>query len=115
MDALNTVYWLKEGFGPPDIYPGANFEKVQLKCVQVVWSTNCVDYLKRAIYNVENSPGLDKTVLNNYGEGNRPYSSIFRPELDFTEERGEELANRYQQLIGVMRCLIELGSIDVLA
>ena len=30
-DALNMIYRLKEGFGPPDRYLGANVEKVQLK------------------------------------------------------------------------------------
>ena len=31
MDTLNIIYWLKEGFGPPDRYLGANVEKLQLK------------------------------------------------------------------------------------
>ena len=37
MDALNMIYWLNEGFRPPDRYLGANFEKVQLKDVRFVW------------------------------------------------------------------------------
>ena len=49
MDALNMIYWLKEGFGPPDRYLGANVEKVQTKDGRVVCSTNSVDYLKSAI------------------------------------------------------------------
>ena len=36
MDALNMIYWLKEGFGPPDRYLGANVEKVHLKDGQVL-------------------------------------------------------------------------------
>ena len=43
MDALNVIYPLKEGFGTPDQYLRENVEKVQLKCVQVLLSTNCVD------------------------------------------------------------------------
>ena len=61
MDVLNMIYRLKKGFGPPDRYLGANVEKVQLKDGQIVWSTNCVDYLKREIENVDNSLGVDKT------------------------------------------------------
>ena len=53
-DALNMIYRLKEGFGSPDRYIGANVEKVQLKYGRVVCSTNCVDYLKCAIENVDN-------------------------------------------------------------
>ena len=71
IDALNMIYRLKEGFGPPDQYLGENVEKVQLKDGRVVWSTNCVDYLKSAIDNVDNSLGVDKTALNNYGYGHR--------------------------------------------
>ena len=114
MDEFNTIYRLKEGFGPPDLYLGANVEKVQLKDGRVLWSTNCFDYLKSAIENVDNSLGVDTTALNNYGDGYRPYSSSFTPELNFTEELGEELTNRYQQLIGVLRWSIELGRIDIL-
>ena len=54
MDEFNTIYRLKEGFGPPDLYLGENVEKVQLKDGRVVWSTKCVDYLKIAIENVDN-------------------------------------------------------------
>ena len=54
MDALNMVYRLKEGFGPPTRYLGENFEKVQLKDGLIVCSTNCVDYLNISIGNVDN-------------------------------------------------------------
>ena len=63
MDTLNITYWLMEGFGPPDRYLGANVEKVQLKDGRVVCSTNCVDYLKNTIENVDNSLGVDKAAL----------------------------------------------------
>ena len=69
----------------------------------IVWSTNCVDYLNSAIDNVDDSLGVDKMALNNDGDGQRTYSSMLRPKLDITEELGEELNNRYQQLIGVLR------------
>ena len=53
-------------------------------------------------------------ALNNYGDEHRSYSSSFRPELHVTEELGEELTNRYQQLSGVMSWSIELGRIYIL-
>ena len=53
-------------------------------------------------------------ALKSYGDGHRPYSSRFSPELDVTEELGEELTNRYQQLIGVLMWSIELGGVDIL-
>ena len=66
MDALNIIYWLEEGFVPPDQYLGANVEKVQFKDGRVVWSTNCVDYLKSAFKHFDHSLGVEKTALNNY-------------------------------------------------
>ena len=85
-----------------------------MKDGRFVWCTKCVDYLKRAIKNVDNSLGVDKTSLNNYGDGHRPYSYIFRPESYVTEEMVEEMTNMYQQLIDVLRWSIELGIIDFL-
>ena len=54
MDLLNMIFCLKEIFGPPDQYLGKNVEKVQLKDRRVLWPTNCVDYLKTAVENVDN-------------------------------------------------------------
>ena len=113
-DALNMIYRLKEGIGPPERYLVANVEKVQLRDGIIVWYTNCVDYSNSAIENVDNSLGVDKTVLKNYGNGHIPYSSSFSPELDITKELVEELTNRYQQLIGVLIWSIELRRIDIL-
>ena len=108
MDALNIIYRLKYDFGQPDRYLGANVEKVHLKDGRVVWSTNCVDYLKSATENFDNSLGVDNTALKNDGDGHMTYSSSFRTGLDVTEELGEELTNRYHKLIGVLRWPIEL-------
>ena len=85
-----------------------------MKDGRVVRSTNCVDYLNSALVNVDNSIRVDKTALNNYGDGHMPYSSRFRPELDVTEYLGEELNNRCKQIIGVLRWSIELGMFDIL-
>ena len=73
MDALNIIYRLKGGFGPYNQYLGANTEKLQSENGLVVCPTNCVGCLKCAIYNVNNSIGVDKMTLNNYGYGNRSY------------------------------------------
>ena len=78
MDAFNMIYWLKEGFGPPDQYLGANVEKLQLKYGKFLWSTNCVNYLKGTIENDDNSLGVDNMALRNDGDGHMPYSSSFR-------------------------------------
>ena len=85
MDVLNMIYQLNEWFGLSDQYLGANFEKLQLKDGQFVCSTNCVDCLKSAIEDNDNSLRLYKTELKKYRDRNRPYSSSFSPELEVTE------------------------------
>ena len=114
MDSLNMIYRLNEVFGPPDWYLGEIFEKVQLKDGWVLSSTKFFDYFKSAILNDDDLLGLDKMALENYVDGHKPHSSSSRPELDVIEELGEELTNRYQHLIGVLRWLIKLGRIDIL-
>ena len=57
---------------------------------------------------------MDNTELRNYGDVHRPYSSRFRPELDFAEELVEELTKWYHQLVGVLRWSIELGGVGLL-
>mgnify|MGYP005609354803 FL=1 len=37
----------------------------------------------------------------------------YRPEIDNTPELNDELATRYQHLIGVLRWAVELGRIDI--
>ena len=66
MDALNFIYQSKDGFVPPDHYLCSNFEKVQLEDGRTVSYTNCIDYLKSATGEVNNSLGKDKTELNHY-------------------------------------------------
>ena len=70
-DALNMMYFLKEGCGPLDRYVGANVDELQLKYGRVIWSTNRVDYLKSAIDNVDNSLAVDNREIKNYGDEHR--------------------------------------------
>ena len=39
---INQFYWLKEVFGPPDIYLGSDVDKVLLEDGRTVWSMNCI-------------------------------------------------------------------------
>ena len=57
MDALHLVYRLNKGLDPHNRYLSFIVEKVQLKVGSFVCYTNCVDYLKSEIENVNNSLG----------------------------------------------------------
>ena len=52
--ALKSIYCLKESFGPPGRYLGANVENLQLENGCIVWYTNRVNHLKSEIENINN-------------------------------------------------------------
>ena len=87
--------------------------KIQLSDGHEVWATSLRDYVKNAI-------AVVKHLLDEDGEGyllknkvKNPFPSNYRPELDVTDELGTTIALRYMQLIGILRCAIELGCIDI--
>ena len=100
---LNQVYLLKEGFGPPYRYLGANIDKFQLEDGRTAWSMTCAEYLRGAIKNVDSILEGNKTSLKSFGDGYRSYPFSCRTELDVTYELYAEFINRFQQLIGVLR------------
>ena len=101
---LNQVYLLKEGFGPPYRYLGANIDKFKLEDGRTVWSMNFIEYMCGAIRNVYLIIEGNKAALKSFGGGNCPYPSSYRPSLDVTNELDAELIKRFQKLIGVLRC-----------
>ena len=54
------------------------FGEVKLEDGQVFYVPVRIEYSNNKIFNVNNYLGVDKTVLGNHGDGNRPYSSRFR-------------------------------------
>ena len=79
MKALNTVYRLKDGSGPPERYLGSNIERVQLPDGSTTWSMTCVDYLRAALENIDNTLKESDTSLKSVGDGKRLYPSNYRP------------------------------------
>ena len=77
---------MKEGFGPPDRYLGANVDEVQLEDGRTVWSMTCIEYMHRAIKNVDYLLEGNKSYLKSFVDGHRPYPSSYRPELDVADE-----------------------------
>ena len=104
---------MKDDVGSLDRNLGANAEKVQLQDGSVAWSMTCVDYLKDAIENVVKTLQDSGTSLKNFGDGEQPYVSAYRTKLDVTLNLDDEMTNRYQKLIGILRWPIELGRIDI--
>ena len=72
---LNQVYIIKDGFGPPDIYLGANVNKVKLKDGRTILYMTCVEYLQGSIKNKYSILEDNKAALKSFGDENYPYPS----------------------------------------
>jgi hypothetical protein len=114
MDELGKLYELKpESVKPPDIYLGANIEKVQLPDGRSEWGMTSRTYVRNAVKIVE-------ALLLEDGDDSRlrttarnPFPSGYRPELDVTNELHDEMVSRFLQLIGILRWAVELGRLDI--
>jgi hypothetical protein len=72
----------------PDIYLGANMEKVQLPNGRTEWAMSPKNYIKNAIKVVETmlvEDGDETTVKN-------PFPNGYRPELDISTELSDKMA-----------------------
>ena len=105
---------MKEDFGTPDTYIGSNIDTFQLEDGRTVWSMTFVEYMYGAIKNVDSILEGNKKSPKPFKDGHCSFPSSYRPEFDVTDELDEELTNRFQQLIGVLRWYIELGRIDIM-
>ena len=114
VESIGEVYKIKAGSDKePDIYLGADVEKFQLPDGREVWATSPRSYVKNAVKTVEQlleEDGQGYALKNNV---KNPFPSNYKPELDVTDELGDDLASRYLQLIGIGRWAIELGRLDI--
>ena len=113
LEALSGFYRLKDGAGALERYLDTNVDQIQLKDGSTAWSMTCVDYLKGAIKNANNSLGEDTAALKMLGDGHRPFLSSYQPEIDVSPLSNQSLIQRYQHLVGILRWAIELRRIDI--
>jgi hypothetical protein len=114
MITLENTYILKKGsVGPPEqslsvtVKP-CRFDEDPMK---VRWGLPSEEYVAAAIANVEHELEQAEKALSR--KVSTPMQSGYRPELDVTPLLGDEQANYYQNLIGVLRWTVELGHIDI--
>ena len=113
MRQLDSLYRLKEDkdtgekFAPPKTYLGSNMGKHKLSNGNEAWYMAADDYVKEAVKVVEATllEGGQKLATKVSG----PIASGYRPELDTSPELGDQQANYYHNLIGVLRWAVELG------
>jgi hypothetical protein len=114
MSVIGECYELKpESVKEPDIYLGANMEKVQLPNGKTEWAMSPKNYIKNAIKVVETMLVEDGDEMKLKSTAKNPFPNGYRPELDISTELGEEMATRFMQLVGILRWAVELGRIDI--
>jgi hypothetical protein len=116
MQAIDSIYRLKEEADVPDRYLGANIDRVVVDGT-VRFTMSSRDYIASSVANVEKTLIADGEPdrLTKYGKkaGSRPFPKEYRPECDTSPELDADKASRYLQLIGVLRWSVELGRIDI--
>ena len=115
MDGLRATFKLKDGsVGEPTIYLGANIEKYQIGDGTMRWSMSSNTYIKNSLKVVKDMLAAEgKELKTSNKTGKVPIPGKYKPELDVSDELGEELHSRYMQLIGILRWAVELGRIDI--
>ena len=114
MDALGQLYELKpESVKEPELYLGANMEKVQLPSGKTEWAMSSRTYVKNAVKVVEALITDDDPETKLKSTAKNPFPGGYKPELDITTELNDVLASRFLQLIGILRWAVELGRLDI--
>ena len=122
MDVIGETFRLKNGIDTnPSNYLGADirawtYERDDGSNGQC-WAVGSQSYLKEALRICEAKMkefNLSYTSSRRKGKDTPFRSSDYRPELDPTDFCDQELANLYQQLIGILRWICELGRMDIL-
>ena len=119
MNVLASRYRLRE-VGPPKRFLGSDIKKklyidengYQSYC----WAFGSDTYVKDACNLAElqmKKHGLNYPSTRRHGSSSPFSSQSYRPELDSSEFCDDKLTGMYQNLLGVLRWIIELGRIDI--
>ena len=103
----------------PKVYLGANIGKIEYPDGSKAWTMSSDSYVKEAIRNVkqrlkEDGFRFNKKLSDISYSPETPFSTqSYRPELDLSVECSTAQITYYQNLIGVLRWIVELGRIDI--
>ena len=101
----------KDEIKPPNFYLGGNVERKELNGKKI-WTMNSKDYAKLSVENIEKRAIKKGLALPN--KAVTPMSSGYRPEIDTSDELGTDDITFFQEIIGILRWMIELGRVDIL-
>ena len=105
-----SLRFKKDKIEPPEFYLGARLEKKELNGKRM-WTMTSKDYIKAAVDNIEKH--LEKRNRKLPSKAVTPMSSGYVPETDGSPELGPELITAFQESIGVLRWVVEIGRVDI--
>ena len=103
----------------PDQYLGADIGKVYFDDNTFAYTSSSESYIKNAIKNIKarmNDDGFrfnPKLSSMEYSARNPFSSNEYRPELDTSKECTPDQIQLFQNIIGILRWIIELGRVDI--
>ena len=101
----------KKSIADPGKYLWGEIRKVELNNGIYFWAFSSTQYVQDAVKNVEQY--LKVQGKNILAKAPAPFQKNYRPEIDMTEELGEDDAAYYHSLIEVLRWIVELGRVYI--
>ena len=115
LERIDKFMKLKESsFGDPDIYLGAKLKKLQMDNDVWCWSIIPSKYVQEAVHNCQKY--LKEKFSDEYeliANAPNPLTLGYEPCMDVSLLMSPDEASYLLTIIGVMRCKIELGRMDI--
>ena len=97
----------EKSIGDPGKYLGGKLRKVELNNGIDCWEFSSTQYVQDAVNNVEQYLKVKGKKL--ISKAPALFQNNYRPEIDMTEELGDDDAAYYHSFIGVLRWIVDLG------
>ena len=113
---LQAAYYVKEdSIGPPRQYLGQQIKKVKDHSSRPAWASSCNTYVAEAICIIEaRMKVLNLAFTKASRKATSPFSSSkYNPELDISDFCSPTEHQFFQQMIGILRWIIEIGFIAI--
>ena len=111
----NAYYVKKESIGPPKQYLGQQITKVKDRSGRPAWASSSNTYTTEAVCVIEACMRiLDLAFTKTSRSAMSPFSSNkYKSELDVFDFCTPTEHQFFQQMIGILRWMIEIGRIDI--
>ena len=109
---IGKYFIMRPGYvGTPDIYIGGHMRNISFENGAKSWGFRSSQYVQAAVKNVEEYLAINERKLPS--KSLTPLQTSYQQEIDTTSDLNAVDSAYYQLLIGVLRLMVELGSIDI--